>query len=86
MPLSAERTIQSHTPMGMSEQLEIARSAIDHVDYDQSARRLSIRFKDGRRYTWFDVAPEIHAQLNAVAGPKSLRRSGGSALSNLGIP
>lgn len=38
-------------------------SAIERVTYNEEARRLSIWFRGGRRYTYSDVPPAIYTEL-----------------------
>ena len=46
--------------------VQVDSTAIDEVAYDAAARRLTIRFVHGGRYTYLDVPPRVvHGLLTA---------------------
>lgn len=46
--------------------VQVDSSAIDEVAYDEAARRLTIRFVHGGRYTYLDVPPRVARGLLAA--------------------
>jgi lysyl-tRNA synthetase class 2 len=40
-------------------------SVIKSFDYDPAARRLDVLFVSGRRYSYFDVPPDVAARMRA---------------------
>lgn len=46
--------------------VQVDSSAIDEVAYDEAARRLTIRFVHGGRYTYLEVPPRVARGLLAA--------------------
>ena len=42
-------------------------SSLESVGYDRETRVMEIRFRSGRVYQYFDVAPAVHRRLTSAA-------------------
>ncbi len=50
----------------MSEFKTITSSNLESASYDPASKELTVRFKNGRAYKYFDVSPELYADFEAL--------------------